>query len=396
MKIVFLISQSFPFGTAYASRAQNFCKAFLQTKHNIDVICDYLSDEQYRNYNNVGQFENIRIFYLAKKRKKLDRFMVPIKYSRLLEWYIITEKPDLIITRSAYDRFPYILKMAQKNSIPIILESCEKYDVSNWRFGKLDYRYYQFQCCWNKYYSKVDGVIAISRLLQKHYANYNLKTIRIPTILDVQNSEYRIECNNSSQRVFTFAGTLGGGKDRLAEFIQAMYDIGKNTEVIPILNIYGPSREQVEKQLGEEKDILKKLEDRINFFGKIPQEKVPAVVRKSDFSIILRPVRESSNAGFPTKLAESMAVGTPVFTNITGDIGLYVKDAYNGVITQSEKKKDIVERLKYILNMNEKEIIMMRNAARRTAIDSFDFRSYEEGLHQFICDIINGGEKNVI
>ena len=91
-----------------------------------------------------------------------------------------------------------------------------------------------------------------------------------------------------------------------------------------------------------------------------------------------------------------MAVGTPVFTNITGDIGLYVKDGYNGVITQSEKKKDIVERLKYILNMNEKEIIMMRNAARRTAIDSFDFRSYEEGLHQFICDIINGGEKNVI
>ena len=73
-----------------------------------------------------------------------------------------------------------------------------------------------------------------------------------------------------------------------------------------------------------------------------------------------------------------------------------MKDGYNGVITQSEKKKDIVERLKYILNMNEKEIIMMRNAARRTAIDSFDFRSYEEGLHQFICDIINGGEKNVI
>ena len=39
---------------------------------------------------------------------------------------------------------------------------------------------------------------------------------------------------------------------------------------------------------------------------------------------------------------------------------------------------------------------MIRNEARRTAIDSFDFRSYEEGLHQFICDIINGGEKNVI
>lgn len=392
MKIVFLMPQSFPYGIAYSSRAQNFCRAFAMMGHNVDIICDYLSDKNYEVHDNIGQFENTRIFFLNQKKSNMDRFTVKKKLSLVLEQYINFNHPDLIISSSAYDRFPCVLHVARKYQIPIILESCEKYDSTNWRFGKLDYRYYQFHNCWNRYYPKVDAVITISRFLESYYAKYNLKTLRIPTILDVEKTSFRIKCEDSKQRIFVFAGTLGGGKDRLVEFIQAMFEVRNDEKYTPILRIYGPTREQVEEQLGKNRVILEQLNTNIEFYGRIPQSQVAYAVQNGDYSLIIRPVRESSNAGFPTKLAESMAVGTPVFANLTGDIGLYVKDGVNGLIANSDSKADIVTILRKALRINKCELEKMRIMARQTAVGYFDYRSYGSKLGQFILDIKEGGK----
>ena len=198
------------------------------------------------------------------------------------------------------------------------------------------------------------------------------------------------------QVTFCFAGTLGGGKDRLAEFILAMHEVETNEKRTPILNIYGPSRQQVENQLGDKSKVLEALGNRVNFFGRISQEKVAAAVRASDFSLVLRPVRESSNAGFPTKLAESMAVGTPVIANLTGDVGLYVEDGHNGIICETESLADVSCTLKRVLNLSNTELESMRSAARRKAVESFDFRAYAEQLNVFIHDVVNGGSRDGI
>lgn len=69
---------------------------------------------------------------------------------------------------------------------------------------------------------------------------------------------------------------------------------------------------------------------------------------EADFSIFVRPDRRSSHAGFPTKLAESLAAGTPVITNNTGDIGLYLKDGENGFLLKDgtqKSVKDVLDKL---------------------------------------------------
>lgn len=109
---------------------------------------------------------------------------------------------------------------------------------------------------------------------------------------------------------------------------------------------------------------------------------------------MIRPNRESSNAGFPTKLAESMAVGTPVFANKTGDIGVYVEDNINGLIADSDSEQDILKTLRRALKMSTDELEMMRMSARKVAIESFDYRGYESKLNQFVLDVINGGNRN--
>ena len=45
-------------------------------------------------------------------------------------------------------------------------------------------------------------------------------------------------------------------------------------------------------------------------------------------------------AGFPTKVVESLALGTPVITNLTSDLGFCVFDGRNGVILDARSEQD--------------------------------------------------------
>ena len=149
----------------------------------------------------------------------------------------------------------------------------------------------------------------------------------------------------------------------------------------------------MKKQLGENQKIVESLKRQINFFGRIPQDQVAEAVRQADFSLVIRPNRESSNAGFPTKLAESMAVATPIFANLTGDIGLYVKNGINGLVSASDSQQDVVKTLRRALKMQADELEAMRISARKTALQAFDYRAYKQNLNEFISNVMHGGKQ---
>ena len=114
---------------------------------------------------------------------------------------------------------------------------------------------------------------------------------------------------------------------------------------------------------------------------------MPKVIYDSDFTIFFMPNRKSSNAGFPTKLAESMSVGTPVITNKTGDIGLYLIDKQNGFLLEDDSLKSIEEVLNHIIKMNIHDMVRMREMARKMAEKEFDFSKYIVPMKEFIKEI---------
>ena len=75
-----------------------------------------------------------------------------------------------------------------------------------------------------------------------------------------------------------------------------------------------------------------------------------------------------------------MAVGTPVITNDTGDICLYLKEGFNGYISNGIETKDIIDVLERIVNSKD----TLRQNARNTAENSFDYRNYIELVKSFI------------
>jgi glycosyltransferase involved in cell wall biosynthesis len=271
------------------------------------------------------------------------------------------------------------------------MEQCEWYDDSTFKGGKFNPYYREHIRLIEKKNKRVDGIIAISSLFQKHYNLQHVPTLRMPTILNVSEIKYRTAVDSKNFIRIVFAGSLGKGKEKFSDIIKALKII--NAENVKIkLDIYGATRKQLLENLENESNILTDTEDFINIFGRIPQEQVEDKLRNADFSIFSRPIRRSSNAGFPTKLAESMSVGTPVITNNTGDISLYLHNGNNGFIANENSIEALLDIFNRIVNMNSDDLTKMRKQARHTAENSFSYEKYKNGL----IELIREAEERII
>lgn len=105
--------------------------------------------------------------------------------------------------------------------------------------------------------------------------------------------------------------------------------------------------------------------------------------RKRTFLSFSEKTCRSSNAGFPTKLAESMAVGTPVITNATGSIAKYLTNAKNGFLIETTAADELLGVFHTILALKEADYRNMRLESRKMAEKSFDYRRYIEQLSKF-------------
>lgn len=376
--LIYLSDSYFPSGTAYASRVLHICKAFQMLSCDTYVIADRSKDITDKHYD--GTHDNIR-FTILNCRNALEKY----KQTTFSIDSIRHNYPSLIIVLGGHDtyRFPRIKKKYEAKGVKIVLECCEWYDVSSYKLRRIDPRFLIFNYCIRHVYVKSKYVIAISSFLFDYFNSRSLGAcvLKMPTILDIPNIEYVTELNNRRIRIM-FAGFWGKGKkENFENFITAL-SFYKRTVPFEVV-IFGGSYDDFKFNLGDKKDLLDRIKIPIICNGIVDQKRIETEYRKSDFSIIFRPKRRSSEAGFPTKLAESMAAGTPVIANDTGDIGEYVTSGKNGFLCENDPKA-IKKCLDNILEMKHQEFVEMRINARKTAEEYFDFRNYVPMLNKIV------------
>lgn len=388
MNAIFVMSSPFPYGEAFSSRARNLTKLLCCCGYHVHII----APESNSTKDSVElQSCDYSVTYVRDPKNfiTLSGFGTAKPYIEAVKKYLHKEKVDLIISSSMIFVADELYKLSRCLGVPYIIEQCEWYDESIFKFGK-----------WNPYYrehirriekknKKVDGVIAISRLFEKHYANMGVPTIRIPTVLDVAAIEYRTDIRDNFVIRVVFAGSLGKGKEKLKTILKAISKL-KVSEKRICFDIYGPSIGQIMDNIDNDIELMRKVEPYLNIYGHISQDKVEEKVRGADFTIFIRPDRKSSNAGFPTKLAESMAVGTPVITNDTGDIALYLKDNKNGYLLKSGNVQEIVDVFNKILCSTTTAREAMRKNARIMAENAFEVTNYIENMALFLNKIMIG------
>lgn len=379
MNILYVAASSFPEGSAYSTRVYGICKALLSTGNKVFVLTDSLSRRLDSNmYEGICVYSTSK--HLSSERTRFDNWTSKYSMNFLLRKIIKNEKIDCIISSSLYTRYYDIYNIAHSKNVKVILETCEWFDENNWAKGKEDKGYRAYIEAWDNCFHRNDGVIAISRMLEEHYKEFS-KVLRLATILDVRNIAWSNEIMDDKVRL-VFSGSIAWGKDRVIEIIQAMQTI-KSPQIE--FHVFGPSERELAQQVGElqNDDIYKK---QVIIHERLPHDALIQKLKHYDLGVILRPDRRQSNAGFPTKLAEYMAVGLPVLANDTGDISLYLHDQENGfLIPTIFSKEHVIRAIEQYCSMTKQERATMKRRARKCAEDNFDYRVRAKEIESFIC-----------
>lgn len=294
------------------------------------------------------------------------------------------DSSDIIISalgENANRAHIYLRKTARDRGAVFIQSIVEWYVLANFGGWKRAHRYFHNEYLMRHGNQKSKNIIGISTLLCDYYKAKGCNSVYIPTMVDME--EYKgISHAKNDRIVIAYAGSPRR-KDCIANAILALLRLDDSERAKFVFNIYGAGENDL-IQVGISREMIKELGDSLCIHGRIPYEEVKQHVANADFTVLLRRNTINANAGFSTKVGESMACGTPVIANITGDLAQYIIDGKTGVICSDESVEACVTAYRRILTLSDEEIEHMREKCVETAGISFNYRTYINALQAFI------------
>lgn len=277
----------------------------------------------------------------------------------------------------------YIKKYAQKHNIKLIHDSVEWYSPEQFKNGRFSLQYIIKDKYNTKWIDKQFSVIAISSFLEKHFKSRGINTVRIPVIMDIS----AMPCEKRTDKdktVFLYAGSPGK-KDYLAEIIKGFSLLPQELLTRVELQLLGISKEQLATLCGVEDSAVEYMGNSLVCLGRVPREEVMNRLAAADFTVLLRSeTQRYAKAGFPTKAVESLSTATPIITNLTSDLGLYLKDGYNSIIVSDCLPTAFSKAVEKATTLTASEKNQMYSNARKTAEEHFDYKLYGKTLEKII------------
>jgi glycosyltransferase involved in cell wall biosynthesis len=292
-----------------------------------------------------------------------------------------------VILNSCYGHYLYpFLNMARRKRWNLLIDVVEWYDYSHLHYGRIGPLALDVYLAMTKLIPKASGVIAISTYLEDYYKQRGVRTIRIPQIVDLDEAKWNFSTPESFDPTslnLVYAG-VPGKKDLIGNAIRGLKVLSAQGVRIK-LHLFGPTRNDVKLCLNAEAGLVDELEGKaIIFYGRVSQEEMPKLLAKADYSLLIRPNERYAKAGFPTKLVESFAAGIPMIANLTGDIGMYLRDGVTGFVLADWSPEAFVAKIKSICAVSQEHAAIMRVATRNEAKRSFDLNNYVDLMKRFL------------
>lgn len=300
----------------------------------------------------------------------------------------LEKSPDIIMSCiPGYSaEYSFLREWAQKNDAPFIQNICEWYSFCNFQGRLKVYRYVRNESTMRFTYVKVKNIIGISKFLTDYYNKKGVRTLTVPTLVDLE--EYAGLVHHNSKRLRIAYAGKPAKKDLLANVILAIGQLSEQELSRLEFHIYGASSEQLRK-LGIPSELLRRLSDAVFPHGRVPYKDVAHHIADADFTILLRPNQRYAHAGFPTKVGESLACGTPVIANLSSDLKNYLVDGENSLICQDGSVESCLVALRRAIELPQEALHRMREKAYITAKTSFDYHVYVTKMKDFLR-ICNG------
>lgn len=267
------------------------------------------------------------------------------------------------------------LRWGRRRGVPVLVDVVERYAPQQFSGGRLAPGYLSATSGFATLARRADGVIAISRHLEEYFAGRGVPTLRVPPTLDVADTP------NGCPRADIALGYFGspGRKDLLDVVVDAFRDVRRATGRDDLrLVVAGPGTAEA---LGPRR--IEGLELR----GRVPQRDVMSLVGSLAATVLARPPAPYADAGFPTKVVESLAVGTPVICNLTSDLADVVREGETGWVPPSPTVLSVAEAMSRAVTTLPDDFARMRQRARDAAMAHFDASIYVNPIDRFLTSL---------
>jgi glycosyltransferase involved in cell wall biosynthesis len=294
-------------------------------------------------------------------------------------------KPSCVIVYGGYAAFmARVLRWCRQNGVAVVADVVEWYEPTHLPGGRWGPFNASTNAALRHYYPKCDGVIAISSMLERYYQERGVRAIRVPPTLDVAGvrpREASADERSSGPLVLVYAGSPGK-KDLLANVIRGVRAADSEGHRLR-LDVLGVTESEAMRLLAPGEP----LPSSVRVVGRVPQAQVVDAYRAADFSVLLREPLRYAEAGFPTKVPESLAAGVPVICNLTSDLREHVRDGVEGLVCGDHSVEGLASALHRALALEPAARSEMARAARRAAERSFDYRNYRDSLIAFLEEV---------
>lgn len=333
-----------PDKNAAAHRVLNNAKIFRELGFNV-VFCgvnrEITSDENYTEL--ISGFDSMPTSYPASAKQWIKQMLDSKHYMKMFSLY---KDIRLVICYNLHSvPLARLLHFCKKRGIKLIV------DCTEWYENKFSLNPIKLiKCvdtflCMRVFQKKCDGMIAISSYLADYYKRSVKHTVVVPPLVDLEDEKFIFGGEKPQNEITTlvYSGSPSASKELLGEVVKCLNNI---TDLDFRLKIVGIDYEQFCSMYNALPD-----REKIEFMGRVPHKNALQTVRESDYAIIIRPKTRVTMAGFPTKFAEAISVGTAVIANATSDLADYLKDGNNGYLVDTN---NLEKELRNILMAQKK------------------------------------------
>jgi glycosyltransferase involved in cell wall biosynthesis len=294
----------------------------------------------------------------------------------LIEGIAIAPPSHIIVYGTVATPLVQVLRWGRAHRVSVLADIVERYSPVQFRAGPVSPSYASATVGFAAVAPRVDGVIAISRYLESHFSARGVPTVRIPPTSDLS----LVPVGESSDEGLVF-GYLGspGRKDFLDIVVESFVRVRRVSGMKDMrLVVGGPgTREALASRHAQD------LEG-VDLRGRIPQQDIPAILGSLTATVLARPPSRYAQAGYPTKVVESLGVGTPVVCNLTSDLADVVREGVTGWVSMGPTVEEMSLALCRVVATSAEDLRWMRQRARAVAEEHFDFGRHVELLDAFL------------
>lgn len=326
--------------------------------------------------------------------KRLVRYL--LAGTNTLRWLASIDLTDVKAIIAYHGGSIFLIRLrrfCRSRGIRFLFDCTEWYDARNQVGGRFGLAALDDRVRMRLVNPAIGAGIVVSTYLERYYNGRKCRVLRVPPLVDLDEKKWREAVHNRASGALrlVYAGTPGK-KDLLGNALKGL-KLAKDEGYDVVLDIVGPARAAILESLGDERTLLDELGDAVVIHGRVPQQVVPSLLATADYSVLLRPQRRYAQAGFSTKLVESLAAAVPAIVNKTSDIGDFVRDGIEGILLDDESPEAFARGLKRALAIPGEQRRVMRKAARTMARRSLDYRVYTQRLCLFVRSEITASDR---